>query len=179
MINEKIGVYGQLTMVLSGPDGAVKEKVVLPNKVVTSGTYYIASRIANAATTAIGFMGIGTGTTAPAAGDVNLQTEVLPTATTGSGGTLVTAGQRATAAASPSSNTVVYTATFNPGYPTLSAGTTSPLSEAALFNYNTSGTSTAANNTTTFILAHTTFNTINKGPNDTLTITWTITVVGN
>ena len=59
-----------------------------------------------------------------------------------------------------SDNVVTYVALFP-------AGTgTGPLTEAGIFNSGTTGT----------MLSHTTFAVVNKGPNDTVSITWSITV---
>ena len=59
-----------------------------------------------------------------------------------------------------SGNTVTYVATFDPGEGT------GALTEAGLFNAASSGD----------MLCRTTFSVINKGPSDSMTITWVITV---
>ena len=60
----------------------------------------------------------------------------------------------------PSTNTIVYTATF-------AAGTgTGALTEAGVLNASSSGT----------MLCRTVFSAVNKGADDSVTITWTITI---
>ena len=148
MINETFAVKGDLTIVVKdSATGEIKDQRELKNLVVTSGKTYIASRMAAASAAVMGWIGVGTSSTAPAVGDTALGTEVARVATTVSGGT-------------PSTNTVTYVSTFP-------AGTgTGALVEAGIFNSNTSGT----------MLSRTTFAVVNKGAADEMTITWTITV---
>lgn len=61
---------------------------------------------------------------------------------------------------SPAGNAITYVATFGVGV------ATGALVEAGLFNSSTAGT----------MLSRTTFAVVNKGVNDVMTITWTITV---
>lgn len=148
MINETFAVKGDLTIVVKdSATGEIKDQRELKNLVVTSGKTYIASRMAAASAAVMGWIGVGTSSTAPTVGDTALGTEVARVATTVSGGT-------------PSTNTVTYVSTFP-------AGTgTGALVEAGIFNSNTSGT----------MLSRTTFAVVNKGAADEMTITWTITV---
>jgi hypothetical protein len=60
----------------------------------------------------------------------------------------------------PTSNTVVYNALFGAGI------ATGAITEAGLFNGSSGST----------MLCRTTFNVVNKGPDDTLSITWTISI---
>jgi hypothetical protein len=96
----------------------------------------------------MGWMALGTGTTAPANADVALQTETASTrvATSNNGTVTTTACQ--------------FVCTYNPGVAT---GT---ITEAGIFNAATAGT----------MLAHVTFGTITKNAADTLSIAWTITL---
>lgn len=70
------------------------------------------------------------------------------------------AGSRASATASVSGREVTYSATFAAGVGT------GALVEAGIFNAATSGT----------MLCRTTFNVINKGAEDSLTINWKVTI---
>lgn len=148
MINENIGVKGDLRIVIKDTQtGEIKLDREEKNLVVTVGKNFIASRMAGTTPAVMGWIGVGTGSTSPAAGDTTLVTEVARQATTVSGGTA-------------STNTVTYVATF-------AAGTgTGALQEAGIFNASSAGT----------MLSRTTYSVVNKGSADEMTITWTITV---
>lgn len=117
--NENIKATGRLDIVVLGPDGGVKESVQVDNLVVTAGLGYIASRMKDATETAMSHMAIGSGTTAAAAGNTGLGTELGRVSLTS---TTVTGSQ------------VQYQATFGPG-----TGT-GAVSEAGLFNAASNGT---------------------------------------
>ncbi len=73
-----VGVAGQVTVRVFGPDGKLKQSVTKKNLVVTAGLTQLANRIANvvpATTGLVNYFGVGTGTNAPSAGDTTLQTE--------------------------------------------------------------------------------------------------------
>ena len=147
MFNDSIKMKGRLNIVLTGPDGEVKEQHEVDNLVVTVGKNFIASRMKDATATAMSHMEVGTGTTAAAVGDTALQTAVASSRVTLTSTTVTT-------------NSVAYVATFP-------AGTgTGALTEAGIFNASSSGT----------MLCRTVFSVINKGAADTLGITWTVTV---
>jgi hypothetical protein len=140
MINDGLKMKGRLTISIN--DEVVQE---IDNLVVTAGKAYVASRIKDASATAMSHMGIGTGTTAAAAGDTALVSEAARTALTST---------------TVSTNTVVYVDTFG-------AGTgTGAITEAGVFNASSGGT----------MLCRTVFSVVNKGADDSMTITWTITV---
>ena len=92
-------------------------------------------------------MAIGSADTAAAAGNTALATELNRIALTTDGGTV-------------STNTVQYDASWT------SAAAAYAIKEAGIFNAATGGT----------MLARTTFAVINKGTDDTVSISWTITV---
>jgi hypothetical protein len=150
MQNEEfLKMTGKLDIVVYDADGNVKEQREVPNIVTTAGKTFIAARIAGTSAAVMGWMEVGTGSTAAAVGDTALGAVVASsrTATSVSGGT-------------PSSNTVVYATTFP-------AGTgTGALTEAGVFNASSSGT----------MLCRTVFSVINKGASDSMTITWTVTI---
>ena len=134
MIINEIKATGTLSVVLKDSEGNTKEERQINNLVVTSGLTYIASRMKDATATAMGYMAIGTGTTAAAAGDTALVT--------------------ATGAA------IAYVTTWAAG------DGTGAITEAGIFNAASAGD----------MLARTVFSVVNKDADDTLSITWTITL---
>lgn len=146
-IQENIKVTGQLNIKLTAADGTVKRDETVKNLVVTTGLGFIASRMKDATATAMTHMAIGTGTTAAAAAQTGLVTESSRVTLTS---TTVTANQ------------IVYVATFAAGSPAALAAIT----EAGLFNAATNGT----------MLCRTVFAAVNKDVNDTMSITWTVTI---
>jgi len=147
-INEMVMAKGTLDVVLTGADGQVKENVHIPNLVVTVGKEFIAARMADTGIPdQMSHMGVGSGTTAAANGDTALGTELGRVALTTAGGSVANA-------------VVTYEATFG-------AGTgTGAVTEAGLFNASSAGT----------MLCRTVFAVVNKGADDTLSITWTVTI---
>lgn len=145
--NELIKATGQLKIVVTASDGTVKHEDEYKNLVVTAGLNFIASRIKDATATVMSHMAIGTGNSAAAAGNTALDTEVA---------------RVALASTVVNNNQVVYSATFAAGTP----ATLSALTEAGIFNANSSGT----------MLCRTVFAAVNKDVNDTMSITWTITL---
>lgn len=146
-IQENIKVTGQLNIKLTAADGTVKRDETVKNLVVTTGLGFIASRMKDATATAMSHMAIGAGTTAAAAGQTGLVTESARVALTS---TTVT------------NNQIVYVATFAAGSP----AALTAITEAGLFNAATNGT----------MLCRTVFAAVNKDVNDTMSITWTVTI---
>ena len=145
MINSEIKATGRLSVVLKDSSGQVKDSRDINNLVVTSGLGYIASRMKDTTEGAMSYMAIGSGTTAAAAGDTALGTELDRNALTS---TTVTGNQ------------IEYVASWAAG------DGTGAVTEAGIFNDVTAGT----------MLARTVFDVVNKAANDTLSITWTITL---
>ena len=140
MINDDLKLKGKLQIALNGE--TVQE---VDNLVVTAGKGYVASRMKDASATAMSHMAIGSGTTAAAASQTALGTQL---------------GRVSLTSTSVSGAVVTYVATF-------AAGTgTGAVTEAALLNASSSGT----------MLCRTVFSVVNKGANDSMTITWTVTV---
>lgn len=149
MLQDNIKAKGVLTLVLRDEFGNVKQQDE-HNLVVSSGLAYIASRMRDATATVMSHMAVGAGTTAAAAADTALGSELGRVSLTST--TIVTT--------SVANDAVQYIATFP-------AGTgTGAVTEAGIFNASSSGT----------MLCRTVFAVINKGALDTLTITWKITV---
>lgn len=146
MITDNLQMRGRLTIVVTAPDGSVKDEQTVENLVVTTGKNYVASRMAGTSANVMSHMAIGTGSTAAAAADTTLGTEsarVSLTSTTNN------------------NNDVVYVATFPANTPASAAAIT----EAGLFNASSGGT----------MLCRTVFAQVNKQTADALTITWTVT----
>jgi hypothetical protein len=142
---ENLKASGSLRVVITGADGKVKEEYDFKNLVVTVGKNFVASRMVGTASNIMSHMATGSGTTAAAAGDTALQTEL---------------GRVALATSSASTNVVTYTASFP-------AGTaTGALTEAGIFNAASAGT----------MLCRTVFAVVNKGVDDAMSVTWTVTI---
>jgi len=146
MINENLKLSGELAIVLRDKDGNLKEERTERNLVVTTGLTYIASRMKDASATAMTHMGLGSGTTAAAAGQTDLVT--------------LLGAREALDSTTASSNTIVYVASFEAG------DATGAVTEAGIFNASSGGT----------MLCRTKFNVVNKGADDTMNVTWTITL---
>lgn len=154
-----IEVSGALSIVVTNPEGIVTQELYVPNRVVTTGKNFIASRIVGTASAEMSHMGIGTSSTAEVDGDTTLGAELT------SGGGYTNYSRAALLTKSATNNVVTYSANFpanNPSAPTGGA----VLREAGVFNASTGGT----------MLCRTTFPIVTKLPADALTITWTITI---
>lgn len=150
MFKDTINAKGSLVIELRGPDGELKDKREINNLVVTVGRYYIAHRMINLSQpTAMTHMALGSSSTAAAAGDTTLGTELGRVGLTGGAGTVAA-----------NSNSVVYTATFPAGTAT---GT---VREAGILNAASAGT----------LLARTTFGDVTKAAADSLAVTWTVSI---
>lgn len=146
MIKDHVTITGALLIEVFDKDGLLKERVYLKNLVVTTGKNHMAARLVGTPT-AMGWMALGTGTNAPAVGDTGLQTEI--------------AGSRITiASATSAANVVTFSTTFGAGIGT------GAVTEAGIFNASSAGT----------MLSRVTFSVVSKGPSDTMSITWTISV---
>lgn len=112
-------VRGRLKLVLTGPDGRVKEEREHENLVVTTGLAFIASRMVATSANVMSHMALGSGAVAPALANTTLGTEL---------------GRVALANSSSAGAVATYTATFNPGV------ATGAVTEAGIFNANAAGT---------------------------------------
>lgn len=145
MINDNLKLKGRVAMVLRDAQGNVKAEQEINNLVVNSGLDFIASRMKDATATAMSHMAIGAGTTAAAAGDTALESEL---------------GRNALTSTTVTSNAVAYVATFGAGVGT------GAVTEAGLLNAGTGGD----------MLCRTVFSVVNKAADDSLQITWTVTL---
>jgi hypothetical protein len=146
MINDIVKPKGTLQILLTGPDGIIKTNHNVDNLVVTTGKQWIAARMYDSATPDE-MSHMGVGTDNTAA---NASDTTLA----------VEAARVALTSTTVSTNTTQYLASF-------AAGTgTGALVEAGIFNDSSAGT----------MLCRTVFPVVNKGADDTLSITWTITI---
>ena len=146
---ENLKLSGRLNIELHGPDGALKDAREVDNLVVNAGLAYIASRMTGTAKGVMTHMGLGSGTTAAAASQTDL-VSLLGAREAIDTTTLVGANL----------NQVQYVCGFEAG------DATGAVTEAGIFNAASGGD----------MLCRTTFAVVNKDVNDTLTITWTITL---
>lgn len=145
-MNDTQSFTGELNIILRDQKGNIKKDITVPNLVVTAGKDFITSRMAGVSDSVMSHMAVGSGSTAAAAGDTTLQTELVRVALTVSGGT-------------PSGSSISFAGSFP-------AGTgTGTLREAGILNNSSGGT----------LLCRTTFTAIPKAAGDSITITWTIT----
>lgn len=149
MINENLKLSGQLNIVLKDKAGNIKDQREVKNLVVNAGLAYIASRMVGTAKSVMSHMALGSGTTAPAAGQTDL-VSIL--------------GARealdSTTISGTNDEKVVYVSSFEAG------DATGAVTEAGIFNAATGGD----------MLCRTTFSVVNKAADDTMSVTWTITL---
>ena len=149
MHNENLKLSGQLNIVLKDKTGKIKAQREEKNLVVNSGLEYIASRMTGTSKAVMSHMAVGSGTTAAAATQTDL-VSIL--------------GSRealdSTTISGTNNEKVVYVSSFEAG------DGTGAITEAGLFNASTSGD----------MLCRTVFSVVNKAADDTMSITWTITL---
>lgn len=152
MINENLKLSGQLNIVLKDKAGNVKDQRDVKNLVVNTGLAYIASRMTGTSKSVMSHMALGAGTTAASSGQTDL-VSVL--------------GSRealdSTSISGSNNEKVVYTASFEAG------DATGAVTEAGLFNASSSGD----------MLCRTVFSVVNKAADDTMSVTWTITLAAS
>lgn len=144
MIHDSFALTGELSIVLTGPDGKVKDSRKVENLVVTAGKVFIASRMTGVVDATMSHMAIGAGTVAAAVADTALGAQLGRTAM----GSMSSAGPVAT-----------YVSNFPAGVGT------GAVTEAGIFNAVTAGT----------MLCRTVFAVVNKGADDSMSITWQVT----
>lgn len=149
MVNDSLKTKGVLQLTLIDEAGNIKSHDT-HNLVVSTGLAYIASRMKDATSGVMSHMAVGSGTTAAAAADTGLGSQLAR----------VALDSTAIVTTNATGDSVQYVATFP-------AGTgTGAVTEAGILNASTAGT----------MLCRTVFPVINKGALDTLVITWKVTV---
>jgi hypothetical protein len=144
---DKLEARGQLRIIVTAPDGSVREDRTEENLVVSSGLNFIVSRMKDTTQAAMSHMELGTGTTAAALANTALETPIA-------------SSRVALTSTIVSTNTITYSATFGAGVGT------GAVTEAGVFNNSTAGT----------MLCRTVFPVVNKQAADSMSVTWTITV---
>lgn len=148
MMNDGLKLRGDVALVLRDKDGNVKDERKIENLIVDTGLNFICDRMKDDET-AMTHMALGSGSTAAAAGDTTLGSqlgsrEVLDSSTV-------------------TNNQIVYVASFEAG------DATGAVTEAGIFNASSGGT----------MLCRTVFSVVNKAADDTLTVNWTITLTAS
>lgn len=164
-ISNFVNLNGTLSIIRSDESGSILDTRFYSNIVVNVGKQWIAARMKDTGIpTQMTHMSIGGNSTVgsnptkttPVVGDTQLSTGGSPAISELARVALTTAGGTVSGAV------VTYTATF-------AAGTgTGSIIEAGIFN-----SATAASGT---MLCKTSFDVVNKGANDNVTITWTVTI---
>jgi hypothetical protein len=147
---ENLKVTGRVNIQVIN-SGKVINSIDIDNLVVTTGRNWIAGLIVETSTSgAMSHMAVGTGT------------EGLDTATAEvlADTTLETELARVATPGTSSLNTATFSAIYNAGI------ATGPITEAAIFDASSGGV----------MLCRTTFDVVNIGSSDSMSITWTITV---
>jgi hypothetical protein len=145
MINEGLKLRGDVALVLRDKNGNIKEKRDIRNLIVDAGLNFICDRMKNDES-AMTHMALGSGTTAAAAGDTSLESQL--------------GSREALDSDTVSNNTITYVSSFEAG------DATGAVSESAIFNAASGGT----------MLCRTVFAVVNKASDDSLSISWTISL---
>jgi hypothetical protein len=149
MINDDLKLRGDVAIVLKDKDGNVKDSREIQNLVVSSGLTFICSRMAGTSAGVMSHMALGSGTTAASASQTDLVS--------------ILGSREALDSTSASSNTITYVSSFEAGEGT------GAVTEAGIFNASSSGT----------MLCRTVFPVVNKQADDTMSVTWTITLTAS
>ena len=149
MLNDKLKLAGEVKLVLRDKDGNIKDTREVKNLVVNTGLAFIISRMAGTAKNVMSHMALGSSSTAAAAGQTDLVSML---------------GSRealdSTTITGTNNEKIQYVATFEAG------DATGAVVEAGIFNASVGGD----------MLCRTVFSVVNKAADDTLAITWTITL---
>lgn len=147
-MNDGLKLRGDVALVLRDKNGNVKDERKINNLIVNTGLNFICDRMKNDET-AMSHMALGSGSTAAAAGDTTLGTQL--------------GSREALDSDTVSSNTITYTSSFEAG------DATGAVTEAGIFNATSGGT----------MLCRTVFAVVNKSADDSLSVTWTITLTAS
>ena len=149
MINDDLKLRGDVAIVLKDKNGNVKESREIKNLVVTAGLTFICSRMAGTSADVMSHMALGSSTTAASAGQTDL--------------VAILGSREALDSSTASANTIAYVSSFEAGEGT------GAVTEAGIFNAASSGT----------MLCRTVFPVVNKQADDTMSVTWTITLTAS
>ena len=149
MINEGLKLKGRVGIQLRDAQGNLKETREIDNLVVDSGLNFICDRMEGTSEAVMSHMGLGSGTTAAASGNTDLES--------------ILGSREALDSTTVSTNTITYVASFEAG------DATGAVTEAGLFNASTAGT----------MLCRTVFDVVNKQADDTMTVTWQVSLTAS
>ena len=149
MLNDKLKLRGDVSIVLKNDDGSVKDSRTIKNLVVNDGLNFIVSRMKDTTQGAMSHMAVGSSTTAAAAGQTDLVS--------------ILGSREALDSTAVSTNTITYVSSFEAGEGT------GAVTEAGIFNASSGGD----------MLCRTVFSVVNKQATDSMTITWTITLTAS
>jgi len=148
-MQDNLQLRGDVFITVKDKDGKVKEERHEKNLVVSAGLNFICSRMKDTTDGAMSHMALGSGTTAAAAGDTDL-------------GSLL-GSREALDSTTVTDNTITYVSSFEAG------DGTGTVTEAGIFNASTGGT----------MLCRVVFPAIGKQADDTMSVTWTITLTAS
>lgn len=148
-MEDSLKLKGDVFITVKDKDGNVKEERHEKNLVVSAGLNFICDRMEGTSEAVMSHMGLGSGTTAVAAGDTDLES--------------LLGSREALDSTTVSSNTITYVSSFEAG------DATGAVTEAGIFNASSSGT----------MLCHVVFAAINKAAADTMSVTWVITLTAS
>jgi len=146
MINDSLKLKGRVALELKDAEGNIKETREIDNLVVDAGLDFIASRMEGVSSDVMSHMGLGSGTTAAAAGDTDLES--------------LLGSREELDSTTVTDNVITYVSSFEAG------DATGAVTEAGIFNASTAGT----------MLCRTVFDVVNKAADDTLQVSWSITI---
>lgn len=148
-MEDSLKLKGDVFITVKDKDGNVKEERHEQNLVVSAGLNFICDRMEGTTEAVMSHMALGAGTTAAAAGDTDL-------------GSLL-GSREALDSTTVSSNTITYVSSFEAG------DATGTVTEAGIFNASTAGT----------MLCRVVFPAIGKQADDTMSVTWVITLTAS
>jgi len=147
-MNDGLKLRGDVALVLRDKDGNIKDERLIENLIVDTGLNFICDRMKDDET-AMTHMALGSGSTAAAAGDTTLGSQL--------------GSREALDSSTVTNNQIVYVSSFEAG------DATGAVTEAGIFNASSGGT----------MLCRTVFSVVNKAADDTLTVNWTITLTAS
>ena len=148
-MEDQLKLRGDVFITVKDKDGNIKEERHEQNLVVSAGLNFICDRMEGTTEAVMSHMALGSGTTAAAAGDTDLES--------------ILGSREALDSTTVSSNTITYVSSFEAG------DATGSVTEAGIFNAATGGT----------MLCRVVFGTITKAADDTMSVTWTITLTAS
>jgi len=147
-MREKIFIKSNVIVELFDKQRKLKDRRIVSNVITEVGDAHVADQMSDRTEASMAFMAVGTSTTAASAGNTALGNEIDRNA--------LTSRTQGTGA---DDNDVIYVCDFGAGE------AVGAITEAGIFNQSVGGQ----------MLCRTTFAAINKGTDDKLKITWTIT----